>query len=122
LPLQSARVHSKAPLRDIAIATKCVHPHTTGKLQADTITGVKPNQTAPRLRYSSFEGINSENSAVQLGIFYAQKPLLSDKMYISFEQNNAALDKKIYIKKNLFRLLQFIKNSTANLKKSPVRQ
>jgi len=82
---------------------------------------VKPNQTAPRLRYSSFEGINSENFAVQLGIFYAQKPLLSDKMYISFEQNNAALDKKKN-KKNLFRLLQFIKNSTANLKKSPVRQ
>lgn len=41
---------------------------------------------------------------------YAQKLLWSDKMYISFEQNNAALDK------NLFRLLQFIKNTAANLK------
>lgn len=41
---------------------------------------------------------------------YAQKLLWSDQIYISFEQNNAALDK------NLFRLLQFVKNSTANLK------
>lgn len=41
---------------------------------------------------------------------YAQKLLWSDKMYISFEQNNAALDK------NLFRLLQFIKNTAANLR------